>query len=408
MFHLLSKDFKAKRLLNRETVSKGRYRTMSKRFRQEVKNKYYQGFSTWPRRRIGLLFLLGLVTGICAFAYDVRGAEDDTADVSQAQALSRACQGVAESIMLSVVQLKNTQEFGSWTDNPADLTTRPIPNRRSSSGSGVIIDFSAPDKTAVILTSYSNLRDVTELTVEMADGRRFKTKDVKGDALTDIAIIRIKGVEKAKVANLGDSDQVKPGELILAAGHPFGLPASVSMGIISGNGRQVQAVSRATMIQTDAAANPGSAGGPVVNLDGEVIAIVSAIHSLKGGFDGVTYAVPINHARFIAQLLIQHGRVTRGWLGLKIQGLTPELRNELSAPMAEGVLVEDIEGGSAAAKAGIQKGDIIVGFAGAEVGRPIDLLMTIDRTPIDTEQELKLIRDGKERSVSVVLEENPC
>jgi serine protease Do len=380
---------------------------MSKTSKEERGSRYDHGLYARPRRVSGLLFMLGLVTGLCAYAVDVRGAEDDTADVSQAQALSRACQRVAESIVPSVVQLRKTQESGSWTDNPADLATRPIPHRRASSGSGVIIEFSAPDKTAVILTSYSSVRDATEVTVEMADGREFKTTDVKGDADTDVAIVRIKGIEKAKVAELGDSDQVKLGQLILVVGNPFALPGSVSMGIISGYGRQLPAASRATMIQTDAAANPGSAGGPLVNLYGKVVGIVSAIHSLNGGFDGVIFAIPINQAHFIAQQLIQQGRVPRGRLGLTIQDLTPELRNRFYVPVVEGALVGDVEEESPAAKAGIRRGDIIVEFAGAEIGRAIDLPMTVDRTPIGTEQELKFIRDGREQSVSVVLEEIP-
>jgi serine protease Do len=352
-----------------------------------------------PRRRLGLLFLIGLVTGLFAHTYDVRGAEHETADVSQAQAFSRACQRVAESIVPSVVQLRKTQEPGSSTDNPTDDSTGPIRYRGSSSGSGVIIEFSGPAKSAVILTNYHNVRDTTEVAVEMADGREFKTADVKGDADTDIAIVRINGIEEAKVAELGDSDQVKPGQLILAVGNPFGLPGSVSMGIISGKGRQIQAISRATMIQTDAAANPGSAGGPLVNLDGKVVAIVAAIASPSGGFDGVAFAVPINQARFITQQLIQHGRVLRGRLGLTIQDLTPELRSKFSVPVHGGALVGDVEEKSTAAKAGIRRGDIIVEFAGAEIGRAIDLPMTVDPTPIGTEQELKFIRDGKEQTV---------
>jgi serine protease Do len=179
------------------------------------------------------------------------------------------------------------------------------------------------------------------------------------------------------------------------------------MGIISGHGRQVQTVSRAKMIQTDAAANPGSAGGPLVNLDGEVVAVVSSLYSLKGGFDGVTFAIPINHARFIAQQLIQHGRVTRGWLGLQIHEMTPELREILSVPVPGGALVSDVEEESAADNAGIQERDIIVEFADTAIGRTIDLLMAIDRTPINTEQELKLIRDGKELTMSIFVEEKP-
>jgi serine protease Do len=380
---------------------------MSKRPREEVKNNCYREVSSCPRRRLKLLIIFGLVTGLCIHAVDVRGAEDDTADVSQVQALSRVCQRVAESIVPSVVQLRNAQELSSRTENSADLATKPISHRRSSYGSGVIIEFSAPDETAVILTSYSNVREATEVIVEMADGRKFKTADVIGDADTDVGIVRIKGIEKAKVAELGDSDQVKLGQLILVVGNPFALQGSVSMGIISGQGRQLPVASRATMIQTDAAANPGSAGGPLMILDGKVVGMVSAIHSLNGGFDGVTFAIPINQAHFIAQQLIQHGHVSRGRLGLTIQDLTPELRTKFSEPMVEGALVGDIEEGSPAAKAGIRRGDIIVEFAGTEIGRAIDLPMTVDRTPIHTEQELKFIRDCKEISVSVVLEEVP-
>ncbi len=380
---------------------------MLKIFKEKEGSMLYHGLSARSRRRFGLLFLLGLMTGLCVHVNGVQGAEDDTADVSHAQALSRACQRVAESIMPSVVRLTKIQELGASTDNPADSSSGPMPSRRSSFGSGVIIEFSMPTKSALILTSYSNIRDTTEVTVEMADGQIFKTTDVKGDADTDVAIVRINGIEKAKVAEFGDSDQLKSGQLILAVGHPFGLPSSVSMGIISGKGRLLQAAPRTTMIQTDAALNPGSAGGPLLNLEGKVVAIFSAIASQSGGFDGVAFAVPINNARFIVQQLIQHGRVPRGRLGLAIQDLTPELRDKLSAPVAEGALVAEIGEDSLAAKAGIQRGDIIVEFADAKVCRPIDLLMTIDRTPTGTEQELKLIRNGKELSVSIVLEDMP-
>ena len=259
------------------------------------------------RWRSGLLFLLFLVTGLCAHTNGVRGAEDDTADVIHAQALSRVCQRVAESTVPSVVQVTKTQELGLSTDNPADSSSAPLPFQRSS-GSGVIIEFSAQTKSAVILTSYSSVRDAAEVTVEMPDGRKFKTADVRGDPATDIAILRINGIEKAKVAEFGDSDQLKLGQLILAVGHPFGLKGSVSMGVISGKGRQLEAASGTTMIQTDASANPGSTGGPLVNLDGKVVAIVCAIASRSGGFDGVAFAVPINNARFVARQLVQQGR----------------------------------------------------------------------------------------------------
>jgi serine protease Do len=364
----------------------------------------YQDLSAKPRQRIARLLLLGSVTGLCAPVHGVRGAEDISTDLNQAKSLSRTGQRVSQAIVPSVVRVERVQEDASPESRPSENPVGLASSGRSS-GSGVIIEHSRPDKSATILTSYSNVRGATEVTVTTSDGREFVGVDVKGDADTDVAIVRITGIEKAKVAQFGDSDELEMGQLILAAGHPFGLACSVSMGVVSGKGRQIGAVGRSAMIQTDAAANAGCAGGPLVNLDGKVVAMVSAIASRSGGFDGVAFAVPINHARFVAEKLAEHGRVPRGRLGVAIRELTPELRANLAVPAAEGVLVGEVLEGSPAAKAGIQSGDIIVEFAGSRVGCPVELQMTVDRTPIDTEQQLKLIRDGKEVLVSVVLEE---
>jgi serine protease Do len=364
---------------------------------------FYLNSSAKRRQRLGLLFLLGSVIGLCTLVNNARGADDIAADVSRAKSLSRVCQHVAQAMVPTVVRVARRKTDAS---SALERSESPAESRalEQSSGAGLIIEHSLPAKSATILTSYSNVRDGTDVTVITSDGREFLGVDVKGDAATDVAIVRITGIEEAKAAQFGDSDELELGQLILALGHPLGLSFSVSMGVVSGKGRQLGAVDRTTMIQTDAAANAGSAGGPLVNLDGEVVGMVSAIASQSGGFDGVAFAVPINHARFIAQQLMQHGRVPRGRLGLAIRDLTPELRAN-GTPISAGVLVTTVLEESPAAKAGLRSGDIIVEFAGSKVSRTIDLQMTVDRTPIGTEQELKLIRDGKEMSVAVVLEE---
>ena len=265
---------------------------------------YYHNFSEWLSFRFGFVFFLGLVTGFFAIVENSIGSEDNISNVSHARALSRVYENVAETIIPAVVRLK-IEESDYLADDAAGNSPGQVPSRWSLSGSGVIIEFSMRDKSALILTTYSNVQRSRAVTVEMGDGRKFKTRELKGDKAADIAIIRIHGIDKAKVAEFGDSDRLKPGQLIMAAGCPFGLPVCLSIGIISGKGRQVQPISNRTMIQTDAASNSGSAGGPLVNLDGKVVGIVSTIASQSGGFEGVTFAVPINNARFSAGKLIK-------------------------------------------------------------------------------------------------------
>jgi S1-C subfamily serine protease len=365
----------------------------------------YSKYFIRPFRLYSSIFFIGLTTLPGTHINDARAKDDYSTDIKQAQVLSSVLENTAGSILPSVVQIKILRDNSSSTDKQADNPLALIQSQQIGLGTGIIIDFSPSEKTAVVLTTCSVVQGESTVMVSTADGRNYRSTNVKEDRDTDIAIIRIEGIDNAKAAEFADSDDLKIGQLILTVGNPAGFTGSVSMGIISAKGRQLDFALRTLFIQTDAAANPGSAGGPIVNLEGKVIGIVSSIYNPGKWFDGIAFAVPINHSRYIAQQLLQHGRVPRGQLGVEIQEITPELQAKLKIPGTSGARVLNVFKDSTAAEAGIMIGDIIVKISDKKISNPIDLVMAIDRLPLGVKHEIKLIRDGEEISVFVVLKE---
>jgi serine protease Do len=220
-------------------------------------------------------------------------------------------------------------------------------------------------------------------------------------------VLRIKATGDLPAAKLGNSDDLEIGDWVLAIGNPFELETTVSAGIISAKERELSSIRRSKFLQTDAAINPGNSGGPLVNLDGEVIGINTAIASNSGGYQGIGFAIPINQAKWITTQLVKTGSVQRGYLGVGIEEVTPDLAKQFGVSRGEGVLVAEVFPDSPATKAGFEEGDLIVEFGGHAVSKPRDLQEVVERTPIDSRQQVKVIRGGKPRTLEIVVKALP-
>jgi serine protease Do len=271
---------------------------------------------------------------------------------------------------------------------------------RLSSGSGVIIDPSG-----IILTNNHVVQGGGKVTVRLHDGREFTASEVKTDPNTDLAIVRIKA-SGLPAATLGNSDRMRIGDWVLAIGQPFGLENTVTKGIVSATGRAVGITRYDEFIQTDAAINPGNSGGPLVNLQGEVIGINTAINSSSGGFQGVGFAIPSSLAKWVSTQLIKEGKVHRAYLGVGIQKIDQSIAAQLDVP-TQGALVTEVQPDSPAAKAGFQPQDVIVEFGGSKITSPGQLTGVVSRSPINSNQHVAVLRNGKHVDLTVNLREMP-
>ncbi|MCX8070368.1 MAG: DegQ family serine endoprotease, partial [Thermodesulfovibrionales bacterium] len=279
---------------------------------------------------------------------------------------------------------------------------RPREHRQQGLGSGVIVD-----KDGYILTNYHVIKDADEILVKLSDKREFKGKVIGSDPKTDIAVIKIQA-DKLPTIQWGDSDKLKVGEMILAIGNPFGLTQTVTSGIISATGRaNVGIADYEDFIQTDAAINPGNSGGALVNVRGQLIGINTAIFSTSGGYQGIGFAIPSNMAKVVMENLIKKGKVVRGWLGVSIQPVTPELAKQFDLKDEKGVLIGDVVDDSPAEKAGLKRGDVIVELDGKSFTEPSALRNAVAAIPPGKEITIKIIRDGKPMTVKATVSEIP-
>ncbi len=278
------------------------------------------------------------------------------------------------------------------------------PDGRLGSGSGVVVDASG-----VVLTNHHVVDGASEVTVMFQDGRKVVSKNITSDPKTDLAIVRL-DQSKGPYASLelGDSDSMEIGDRVLAVGAPFGLAGTVTHGIVSAKNRNLNVNMYEDFIQTDAAINPGNSGGPLLNIDGQVIGINSAIKSRTGGFQGIGLAIPSNLARSIKDQLLANGSVKRSYIGVAMQSIQdPALAKKLGLPEARGAVVNDVVGGAPAEKAGLQPGDVIVGVDGKPVKDSKALQAMIASQQPGREVSLDVVRDGKNQSLKVKLEEQP-
>jgi len=274
------------------------------------------------------------------------------------------------------------------------------PHRQKSLGSGFVVD-----REGYILTNNHVVESGDKIIVRLSDEKEFEAKLVGRDAKTDIAVIKIDADIDLATAPLGNSDQLEVGEWVLAIGNPFGLEHSVTAGIVSAKGRNIGAGPYDNFIQTDASINPGNSGGPLINLQGEVVGINTAIFSRGGGNIGIGFAIPINLVKELLPQLKSKGKVTRGWLGVVIQGVTPAIAESLGMDEARGALVANVSSDGPAEGAGVQIGDVIIEFGGQRVKESNNLPIIVARTPVGKKVSVVVLRDGKEVKLSVTIGE---
>lgn len=267
------------------------------------------------------------------------------------------------------------------------------PRQERSLGSGFIISADG-----YILTNDHVVDGADEIKVKLSDGREF-SGEIRGlDPKLDLALIKIDAGENLPVAKLGESDDIRVGEWVMAIGNPFGLEQTVTVGIVSAKGRVIGAGPYDDFIQTDASINPGNSGGPLFNVKGEVIGINTAI--VAGG-QGIGFAIPVNMAKQIIPQLRDEGHVTRGWLGVTVQALNQELADSFGLEKPQGALINDVVKDSPAAQAGLQRGDIILDFDGQPINEINDLPRLVAATPVNKSVKVTIFREGKERQVRI-------
>jgi serine protease Do len=276
----------------------------------------------------------------------------------------------------------------------------PRGRRQQGLGSGFIID-----QDGSILTNNHVVENADKIVVKLSTSEEYQAKVIGRDPKTDIAIIKIEAKATLPAAPLGDSDRLEVGEWVLAIGNPFGLDNTVTSGIVSAKGRHLGAGPYDSFIQTDASINPGNSGGPLINLRGEVVGINSAIFTQSGGNIGIGFAIPINLVKELLPQLKGKGKVTRGFLGVQIQRVTPEIAESLGLEKARGALVASLGKDAPAEKAGVKVGDVIIEFDGKEIKDSNDLPIIVARTPVGRKVRMKVLRDKKEVTLNITVGE---
>ena len=334
-----------------------------------------------------------------------------------ANAMSEAFANAAETIRPSVVSirsvkhLKESLHFGhgqpTMPDFPFDedflrrFFGGHLPEQmppQQGVGSGVIVD-----SDGYVLTNNHVVDGADEVMVRLTTGNEYKAKIVGTDPLSDLAVIRIKA-DDLHPAQLGDSNRLRVGEWVVAAGCPFGLNGTITAGIVSAKGRSNMRIAEyEDFIQTDAAINPGNSGGPLIDLNGNVVGINTAIASHTGGNNGVGFAIPINMAKTIMGHLIHEGKVIRGWLGIAIQPLDEHLAKSFGYESKEGVLISDAMADGPAAKAGLKAGDVVTRYEGHKVKDTVHFRNLVAATDPGTSVKMEIYRDGKPKTFSVTV-----
>jgi serine protease Do len=376
------------------------------------------------KKHIGNMLLifslvLGLVTAPDFSLSGVAAASDKSVSQESMNALSKLSQALDEIaniarpavVNISTTSMVTTEEnpFGDMFNDPffrhffGDRNGHPGQKRKHKSsglGSGVIVS-----EHGYILTNNHVVEGAEDIKVTLYDKRELKGKIVGTDPRTDLAVIKI-DAKDLPTLRLGDSANLKIGDIVLAVGSPFGLNQTITMGIVSAVGRSnIGLADFEDFIQTDAAINPGNSGGALVNSSGELVGINTAIFSTSGGYMGIGFAIPSNMAKTVMDSIIDHGKVVRGWLGVSIQNLSPELAKSLGIKETEGALISGIEPNSPADKAGFKRRDLVVELNGKKVLDSTSLRNMVSATSPGKKVDFKIIRDGKEQTITVTLGE---
>jgi serine protease Do len=272
------------------------------------------------------------------------------------------------------------------------------PHKTNSLGSGFIVDTSG-----IVVTNNHVIADADEINVIMNDGSKFKAELVGVDKKTDLAVLKFKPAKPLIAVKFGDSDKLRLGEWVIAIGNPFSLGGTVTAGIVSARNRDINSGPYDSYIQTDAAINRGNSGGPLFNLDGEVIGVNTLIISPSGGSIGIGFAVPSKTVSGVVASLREFGELRRGWLGVRIQQVTDEIAESLSIKPARGALIAGVDDKGPAKPAGIEPGDVVVTFDGKEIKEPKDLSRVVADTAVNKTVDVVIIRKGKEETKQVTL-----
>lgn len=347
----------------------------------------------------------------------VQSTKIDPGDVKVLAAMDEEYTKVVDAVVPSVVSITTSRRvrvpnnpylvdpfeefFGLHRRGPR---AGPREGVQNSLGSGVIVS-----KEGHVITNYHVIANMDDVKVQLNDGRIEPAQLIGSDEETDIAVLKVNARDLVPLP-FGDSDQVKVGQLVFAVGNPFGLQETVTQGIISAKGRRATEDSSNDFFQTDTAINPGNSGGPLVNLRGEIIGINAAIYSSstsQASWQGVGFAIPANTARRALESVLQHGRVQRGYLGVGIQELTPELAQQFGVKERTGALVTEVMPDSPAQKAGLQSGDVITEANGQRVNNIRDLRKRVAEVEIGQKATLKVTRQNKEMTVTAVVAEQP-
>ena len=287
-------------------------------------------------------------------------------------------------------------------NGPSGPGAQRAPRHATALGSGFIID-----ESGYVVTNNHVIDGASEVTIRLGDESVYPAEVVGTDPQTDIALLKIKADRPLPALQLGDSDKAEVGDWVMAVGNPFGLGGTVTAGIISARGRNIQAGPYDDFLQIDASINRGNSGGPLFNLDGSVIGVNTAIYSPNGGSVGIGFAIPSNMVKSVVAQLRDHGSVERGWLGVQIQNVTPDLAAALGLDEAAGAMVAEVTPGSPAEAAGLKSGDVILNFAGEKIDDSRELARVVAQHPADSKADVTLWRDGSEQQVNVVTGEMP-
>jgi serine protease Do len=359
---------------------------------------------TWPALALVLL-LIGL-SPLSGFGRDGQRLWQERAAGAPAVVTAPAPNWVeiARAVKPAVVNVSvrgeargDRKDSGDAEDFFRQFGARPPKRMVRGLGSGFVIN---PE--GYVVTNNHVVDGASEIKVKFADGRELSGKVIGRDPKTDLALLKV-DAHNLPVVPLGDSAKLEVGEPVMAVGNPFGLEQTVTTGIVSATGRAIGEGPYDDFIQTDAAINPGNSGGPLINTRGEAVGINTAIVSGSGGSVGVGFAIPTNLAKPVVTQLADAGHVVRGWLGVAIQPVTPELAKSFELDGTSGALVSDVTEGSPAQKAGLARGDVITRYDGRTVARVSDLPRAVAETPVGRSVPLDIVRNGQKKTLTVTV-----
>ena len=333
------------------------------------------------------------------------GPRIDPKDLQVLAALDSEYTRLVQAVVPSVVSITTTRNAPNINPSLALLLQRlgrgNLAQPTHSLGSGVIVSHEGH-----VLTNHHVIANTDSIQVQLTDGREVPAQLIGSDKDLDIAVLKI-SADKLEPLPFGDSDAVRPGELVFAVGNPFGLSESVTQGIISAKGRAVKD-NIVELLQTDAAVNPGNSGGPLLNVRGEIIGINSSIFSSSDGtWLGISFAIPSNLARHALESVLKNGRIVRGYLGVSMVDNNPNIAKQLGLSDAQGVVIAEVLPNSPAAKAGLKPYDVVRGFNGHNITNLYSFRSHIAEVGVDSKVEMRILRAGQEMTLTAVIEEAP-